>query len=613
MPDLLEETKALTKNQKTTIGEFVKQTKEDRKGRRNGEERLWKEIDRQISMEPTKREILSGTNKDWYPEIELPDQFNALEVIHADARKFKFPRGSEWFQVRAALEDGYLKRWSDRRAKHSLILGSDKLPALLDQETANLVIKAALDHYHRLYDFRSGIDMFDLEMIKYGTAVTRVDAVKFANFSHDFRGVDTQSVVGPAVIPASIWNTYLDDQTFQLMHEGIKLSPTIIRNSWQNLRDLQTAAKIGGKERGWLTSEVNKLEAQSEDTKKGQVEVLKWEGDMSIPLSRGSIFLPGVRITVAVGANAALPIRIETKKFPFNSHVVGTYMRQNVLSPYGVSPLMKGAPIQEAGSLSLNDLLAASLLNADPVITYSRDDMELAAAGGPDIHPGALIEAENPELIKALQIGDPQALLQVFLGLQKKYEDTTAVNDPRRGQIKSHTTAFGNELEATRGVARTGDFVDGVEQGPLTSILYMEYEIIKDVMTTSQAVSVGDGGIEGWINLNKADLADKATFLVHGSAGASDARERMEQFAVSSKFVTELAQLSVQFSQLTGQDMVVPKFTEMAIEAYKLAGIQNGGKFIGTSPRVQTQPPAGPELPGANGGVPANGAETVGP
>ena len=303
-----------------------------------------------------------------------------------------------------------------------------------------------------------------------------VTPVKLTNFSYDFRGLDKEGLIGPAVIPCSIKNTYLDDTPTAVLHEGIAISPSIIRTKLQNLESLKRAAKTGGPEKGWIISQLNKIEDPADDEgRRGFVETIEFEGDLIVPKSKGSIFLPNVIVTVAVHKGPPRPVRFRESPVPFRSYAVGHYMRDDVSSPYGASPLMKGQPIQEAATEIFNDLMAVAALDAQPPITYDRHEVEFAGSNGPEIFPGAQFPADAPNAIEILKVGDQGALLNSYLALLKQYEDLTGANDPRRGSaLKSHTTRGATELEASRGIARTDDFVTGVEQGPLTSILHME-------------------------------------------------------------------------------------------------------------------------------------------
>ncbi len=587
MPDTPKETKdALNAADLKAIAEFIKSEKDRRKEARHHKEQQWAEVDRQLRMEPKARVIAegSGTEKDWFPNIELPLQFDTLEVTAADVKRLIFPRGTEWYNVNAELSDDYLKRFAKRRETKPLI-GSEPLPAALDQETANTLVKTAIDHYHRLFDFRANVISFAIEAIKYGSAVARVREVNHPDLSNDYRGVKGD-VRGPAMIPCSIKNTYLDDSPHSVMHEGMSSAPSTIRTSFQQLDKLNKAARLGGKDRGWMIGQIKELEPLGDqDEKNGHVELLEWEGDLIVPRKKGeSIFLPNVLVTVAVGNNAPRPVRFRENPVPFHSYAIGHYMRENLQDVYGTSPLIKGLGLQEAASLVFNSLMAVGALNAEPPIAWDSQDTQLNATGGPPIHPRALWETDAPDRIKVQEIGDIAALLNVYVALLKQYEDLTGNTEARRGaRARSHTSATGADIEAAQGIVRVQDFVNDLELGPLTSILYMEYAIIKDVMKKPQPVSVGSGGIEGWINLAADDLPDRSIFLVQGSSGQSSERQRIVDFDGANNFAL---QVQAQAAKL-GQKLDI-NYVEMILERYRFAGINNAQKFIRGSENLPT-------------------------
>ena len=590
-----------SQNKWDTIADWIKEIKGRRAAERKDLEAIWKEVDRQVAMQPLPRTVKSGEEKDWYPALETPFQFNTLEVTAADARRLKFPRGTEWYEVSAEVSDDYQRRFSERRDRFPMI-GKAALPMKLDQETANVLVKTTLDHFHRLYDFRSAVDLLDAEAIKYGTSAARVRPVQLANFAGGFRGVKSESIRGPALIPSSIKNTYLDDSPHAVMAEGIRTAPMTIRNGFQHLEKLKAAARKGGKERGWMLRQLDKLDPLSgKDIHHGHVEILEAEGDIIVPTSRDAIFLTNSLVTVAVGNNAARVIRYLKNLTPFHSYVVGHYMRQDVNSPYGVSPLMKGQPVAEALTNALNDLMAAGTLNAGPPVAYDRNDATLAAKGGPEISPRTLIEADFPDRIFPQQIGDVGALLNTFLALVRMYEDLTGNTEARRGQPgRSHTTGLAREIEASQGLSRVDDFVVGTEAGPLTDVLNMEFAIIKQVMTSAQPVSVGAGGIEGWVNVAAGDLADAAVFRVVGSAGVLNERERAQNFFAAFQLHLQAAQQALGL----GVRLDIP-WSAIITEIYQRAGIQNASQFTGTSQALPPGAQDGSQLPGPGAVAPA--------
>jgi hypothetical protein len=584
------------------VAAYIKAEREMRKSRRRDQEEIWKEIDRQLRMEPLPREVKSGEAKDWYPELETPLQFNTLEVIAADARRLLFPRNTDWFRPTSNIDDDYIRKFEQRRTVTPLVQGSI-IPEKLDQETADTLVKVAIDHFHKLYDFRGKVDLFLAENIKYGTAVCRIRPVKLTHFTHDYRGVGSKSITGPAIIPCPIWDTYLDDRDTHMAHEGTVLGPSIIRGGvWQFLPDMLKAAEAGGPEEGWLVDNVRKLEAKSgKDHRRGQVEKVEFEGDLIIPRKNtsGFLFYPNVTVTIAMGTSTEV-VRFRRNPLPFRSYVTGHYMREDLATPYGTSPLMKGQPIAEAAAMALNDLMAVGALNAQPPVAFDKYDAKLLGQGGPGLYPRAVIEAQNPEKVLPLQIGEPAALLQTYLALIQQYENLTGVNDPRRGaQSKSHTTATAIDIESTKGMSRTDDFVVGLQKGPITTMLYMEYEIIKSNMRKPVPVAVNLNGIDGWVTLSADDLPDEVEFSVSGAVGVLEEKERHQNFLAAVQTAVQLQQASMQ----AGMPFAID-FQAMAIEEMKRAGVNNAAKFITSVAAVPGGAAGAAALPGIASGTP---------
>ncbi len=592
----------------TTAAQFVADEYERRKNakKRKDAEKAWKEVDRQVAMIPKLREIVSGTPADWMPDIELPLQATALEVIAADARRLKFPMTTDWYFPHSDVSDEYAERFAERRDSNPLI-GSTPTGMKIDQEGSDAMVKGVIDHFHKLYAFRSQIELLDLEAIKYGTYAGRVIQALVPKFSNDFRGVRKEKTLGPAVAPVSIKNLYLDDSPQALMQEGISVAPGHIRRYWQKQDDMLKAAKTGGVDKGWIAANVKNVEPLGDgDEKRGHIELLEYEGDMIIPRSQGRIFLPNIILTVAVGASGPTVVRFREHKFPFRSYVTGTYQREDLESPYGVSPLMKGAPIQEAATDAVNNLIAASALSAQPPVAWDASDTRLAASGGPVIAPRAMWETDDPASVKVQEIGNINEILQAYLSLLQQYADLTGVTATRRGaQAKSHTTALAADIESDKGLARTVDFVISQEQGPLTSMLYMEYEIIKESLKTPQSIYLGGTqGFDGFVTIGAKDLPDSVVFDVQGSAGPLTKREQNQLTSQAIQAAAQLSQLSMQMGG------PVLNFDEAFRELFINANAPNPDRFI-------TSPQGVPNAATGVGGVPGTGGvvpeESTGP
>ena len=586
------------------IGAAIKEEKEERKKnpRRQHLELQWAQIDRQLSMIPVERVLDSGSKDAWMPNTEWPTQFNALEVILDDADRMSFPQGREWFTVSSYMSDKYVNRFEKRRDKFPLI-GDDATPIIFTQETADILVKAAFDHFHSIYDFRGMNKILMGEEIKYGTSDSLVRATKHPHFDENSRG---KMITGPALVPFSIKNTYLDDSPTAVLREGFKKRGTIIRKSHKHLEDLKRAARSGGAERGWRMSAVNQLEAQMEkDKNKDQIEILVSDGDHFL-IDR---WLPNTRITVAVANNDRKVIRFEEDED--NEHLTGYYLRDDVNSPYGVSPLMKGAPIQQALSEGVNRMMMTAALEGEPPVAYDRYDAALAAQGGPDLGPGGMNETENPDSIKQILTLDPTALIAVVQFLNKAYEDVTGVNDPRRGaETKSHTTAFAKDIESARGQVRTESYIEDRERGLMTTMLYKEWKIIKRTMTKPTPIFVDAKGIKGWVVVSAADLPDQIGIVVHGALGPLAERENIETKQAA---FTNIIQLVTAAAQLKGAgfDIELPKLDieAMSKDIAQDAGINDTERFITKSAEPAQQPQGGPGVQGAGGAAPSGAAQ----
>lgn len=598
--------------------EFVNSEYMRRKNRRvrKEKERIWNEVDRQVRMEPLPLRVDDPKDKNaatrhhghhglhlhrgtrgtdnWFPNTELPLQASALEVLQADANKLTFPQGAEWFVVHSEITDDFANKFQQRREKVPFI-GGTTVPMQMDQETADVLVKSTLDHFHHLFNFRDTINFLDVEALKFGTYAARVQPAMQPTFSSDLRGVMAQKAIGPAVIPVSIRRLYLDDTPQAVMMEGVSLQPAHIREFWQRKEDLVLAAQQSGQE-GYIKSQIDRIELSDPDS---PVHMLEYEGDLVIPTSQDHIYLPNSVLTVAISEGGPLSVRYRENTDGFRSYVTGVYEREDLDSPYGTSPLMKGQPIQELGSLMANRLAAVVALSAQPPALYDPSDAALQRAGGPRIAPNSKQPSDNPlgsvNFLDDWNISDTAAALTLILGL---YEDLTGVTAPRRGaQTKSHTTAFAVDVENSRGLVRTDDYVQAKEKGPLTSILQREYRIIKKKMTPT-SVFVGTAGIEGYVKIAKEDLPENAQFDVIGSAGPATERERQQLRQVALEQAANLSGIS---QQQGGPQL---NFEEAMKEILNV--FENPDRFV-------TSPQGVPNAASGLGGVPGPAGMVSGP
>ena len=497
------------------IGESIKAELDKRKHKRKDLEKQWKEVDRQVAMKPPEREKRDGT--DWMPDMELPLQAQALEVLTADARRLLFPRDKDWFRCHAKATDEYL-----RAVQEAIVMSGDEEEQVIvpTQSDLNTLTESILVHFHSQYDFRAAIDSLNIQAFKYGTYVAHVRWAKREVFSNDFRGIYRERDEMPVVVPGDIKSTYLDTSAQMVAREGMMIAPSIIREYKQKLADLKLAAKIRNPQSmsgGWMPGNISKLQADD-----GHVKLIEMEGDLIIPRSQADAFIPNCIVTIAMGANLQV-VRYRENPYPFRLFQTGTYhMEDNGV--YGVSPLMKGVPIQMAATEAMNRLIQTITLNTEPPIWYDPNDQYWRAQGGPKIEPRALwTSLTKPEPIP---IGNPSGMMQIYFALLKQYEELTGVTAPRLGaQTKSHQTAFAVDMEVTRGQTRTVDYVQCFME-TLTNILHMELEMLRGGM---EDTSVFIPKYAGYVDVTKEAIPEDAYIEVYGSSSPMEKREQEQK------------------------------------------------------------------------------------
>lgn len=516
-----------------TISEYVTDTLDSRKQARKDREKLWKDIDRQVEMTPDISHKLDANgrpdpNLDWMPELELPLQAQTLEMLTADARRMLFPTSGSWYEPHGALTDDYLARVD----MQSLILGdSNELPSLITQDNADKLVEGILDHWHRQYDFFGHIDQINAEAFKYGLGMGRARLVSKRVFLNTSKGVVKLDQKIPVLVPVSVRNTYMDDSQHRLMNEGHMIGPSVIREWHQLLSDLVLAARKGSNDPnsengGWMPDKLSGIDAE----KDGTVRVIEMEGDFSVGRKTTTdIYIPNAVVTVVLGRKGKEAhnqvIRLRYRKYPFASCIPFPYHQEDMDSAYASSPLMKGHPIQKAAVDALSRLVEAGALNTQPPIKYDGDDMHLAAIGGPKPRPRAMWPTVGN--IETVEIGDPAALFQVYIGLLNQYAEVTGITAPRLGQqTVSHTTAFAKEAELSRGTVRTVDYVRSTLKSALTEWLYMAYHMGRDSM---KSTPVYIDAYNGWVEIGKSELPDFVAFEVHGSGGPAEEQAKQQQ------------------------------------------------------------------------------------
>lgn len=544
----------------SNIAEYVLDEFDTRKAARGNREKHWKEIDRQISMEPLDgaKRLPDGKidpGKKWMASMELPLQAQALEVMTADQRRFLFSEGENWFKAHAETTDEYLQKVDFQ----SLILGDElEVPSRINQENVDQLVQSFIHHTLKQYDFYTRWDRVMAESFKYGVGVGRVREQTKNIYIHESAGVRKETQRLPILCPVSIWGLYLDD-TRPTMHSATEIGPGHIARDMIKLENLHLAASRGSDdpddpEGGWMPKHLKGLEPNDD----GYVEVLEYEGDLVVPRKTSrSIVIRGAIATVVRAASTAgeqhrAVIRFRFRKQAYSSYLLNPYHYEGCEDTYPTSPLEKGRPVQMMATDALNRLMDSAALKNAPPVGYDRTDTYFASQGGPRIYPHAQWGTTDSLQIYSDVGGEPGALSQVLSMAINLYAELTGVLPARLGaQTVSHTTAYSKEQELQRGAIRTIDFAKSVGHGPLTRFLYMAYDIARKNVRGKQAFYVNSYG--GFASVTKDQLPERCQFEWHGQAGPQDERQRAQNKLQSMQMALQMDSLG----QQTGQPPVV--------------------------------------------------------
>lgn len=584
------------------LSEFITDEWQRRKRERGDLEKQWKDIDRQIAMIPdcSHKQLPDGRpdrNKAWMPELELPDQAEALEVLTGDARQMLFPDSGPWYKAHSLVTDDYLEK-----VDFSALIAGDQndVPSVVDQDNVDKLVHGVLDNWHRMYPFYDNYDQINGEAFKYGVGIGRGRMVKAPVFWHSARGVMRESQKIPMLFPLSIKNVYLEDREHFAMNEGMAIRPAHILYKRIHIEDLRRSANAGSKDPnnidgGWMPANLNGLEPD----KTQHVELLEWEGDLIVPRkSTGNMFLPNVLATVAIGKGDQQIVRLRFRSEKRSSLLVHHYHREDAESPYGGSPLMKGHHIQKAAVDAMTRIMMMAALQAQPPIGYDQNDPIFASTGGPLVFPGAQWgTAEGIEVYS--KIGDLNAMFAVYSGLLQQYSDVVGVNPPRLGaQTISHTTAYAKNVELTKGSARTVAYVRKVMKGPLNSWLDMAYQMGRGTLKNTPVWVDAYGG---WVNVSRETLPEQVVFDVHGSGGPAEEQQISQKKIEGLMASFNIDQLRAQYKQM-GIEPTVDM--EAAIEQLLR---ESGWSDVDALLNAATTAQSGPGMPGGEASTEAAG------
>lgn len=521
-----------------SIALYIKDQLKQRKDSkfRTRAEKIWKEVDRQVSMESMSRQANNPNTKDWRSALELGELSRASEVLSADIRRLTFPQNRQWFEVHSELpqeldqngdpvQDGHLQRRIDGGVR-----------ALMAQQNLDFGLKARTD-------------LSVKEALHHGSYVVEV---RMENLLRVHDGMKVEPVRAPVWVPHSMWNCY-PDPSASIVGTNMFYNGSMIIKSFMSYYAVQ-------KQKGWMN--LNKIDDPGKDK---DLELITFFGDVSMTRKDGDIFLPNSKIIV-INDHVVF---YQANPIPFPQIIYNGYERLDVRDPYFVSPLIKMSPAQKIASVLVNKYLDNVDLKVEPPIVYDGNDPDLVAQGGIDLSPGSSTPSKNLANFKVIDVGDPSYALQGLQFMMTELQKGTSVDAIRSG-MSSGTEQTATEVERTRQGAqiRTVDFVDKHELHGLRPFLYIQHELnkreLKDYQFYNPEMDAPD-----FERVGKEDLPKNVHFDVVGSKGLIEEQQRQAQTLAWTQFMLS--------SPLTANLVNV---IEIAKEGYRDAGHKDPERFL---------------------------------
>jgi hypothetical protein len=534
---------------------FLKKELETRKSNpyRKSHERKWKEIDRQIAMEPMGKFGPNGKElpPTWQSAFELGELSKASEVISADVMRLIFPQNRTWMEA-------HVKPPTTVTPQGKSLIAIPEMK----QRKADGVIRALMTQQHSDFGLKARVEISVKEALHHGGFVSTVEWEE-QNKVYDGQGLESLSA--PVWKPHSMWNCYPDSSPSVIAGANIFYTGSMMIVSYSPR--YKVLAYSG---EGYMNIDPNKIPKKNpnKDVKEEDCELVTYYGDLVIERDDGDIYLPNSKCMTANGT----VIFYKANDLPFPEVIYQGYERQDIRDPYFTSPIEKNSPMQKMVTILANQFIDAVGMHTLPPVTYDSTDPTLVANGGINYWPGGQTPARGGAVkYQEIKIGDPKAaLLGVQFGL-RKIEEGTSVNAIRSGATDSDRKTATEVTNTQQGSeVRTVDFVGKMEQGGLKPFLYMQHE--RNLKKLEQySFYCPEKGLPDFLTITKKELKDARIvhFEVVGSKGILGEQRRSQQMTA----VTAFASQNPLFAPLLNAPQIL-------IDMYEDAGVKGAESYV---------------------------------
>ena len=527
---------------------------------RKSHESIWKEVDRQVAMQPMKK---FAKNKEvdpgWRNVVELGELTRASEVITADVMRIMFPSNRFWFETHSELQAELNEETGEKVPAQSQV-----------QERTDGKLRALMTQQHQDFGFKNRVELSIKEALHHGSFVA--EAI-FDTAERVYQGTGIETISAPVWQPHSMWNCFPDPSPSVIGTDNFYKGSMIIKSYLPLFKIKQLKGS------GWFTdnfSKIPKRKNKNKDIDTEDVELIKYYGDFEIKRGDGAMLFLNSKVIIANG----ILIFYETNELPFSPIIFSGYERQDIRDPYHVSPIIKLSPMQKVGSIMANRFMDAVELKTEPPGMYDGNDAYLVQSGGPVIAPGANTPTKGQVNWQLLETGDPAAALSGLELTLRQLQSGTGVDALRSGAVDSNQEKTATEIRRTSQSSeiRTIDFVDKLERSGIRPFLYMQHELNKSKMGTYSFYNP-EMGAPDFERLTKEELPKNIHFEIVGSKGVLGEEERSTKMAAVTGFLLS--------NPVTAQ---LVDTTSIAKQMYQDAGVKNPENFLNIkSPEDENQ------------------------
>src|SRR5258708_7017281 len=392
--------KKFTKQDWTKVETHLKQELEDRKRSdfRTNHEKIWKEVDRQISMTPMVKLNRDGSEVDmgWHNVIELGELSKASENISADVRRIIFPQTRFWFDAHSDIEDEMPLNDLGKPQKD---------PKL--QEAVNGRVRSFMMQQHADFGLKDRVELSIKEALHHGSFVSEVQEDTQGMI---FDAVKVKSRTSPECVPHSMWNCYPDSSPSvvgtNMFYEGSMFIESYVPRH-------KAERMVKSDEDGYMPSQWKKVSKDMhlvKDQKIKDVKITKYWGDINIERSDGDLYFPNHKVMLMNGTI----VFMSPNKTPYPPIIYRGYERNDVRDPDYMWPIINRSPMQKMSTMLANKTMDGVELQLEPPIVYDGNDPDFVLNGGPSIFPGSKTSTKGQNSFSQVKIGDIAPAVQML-------------------------------------------------------------------------------------------------------------------------------------------------------------------------------------------------------